>query len=44
MAATWVGASWVEGVVFAAIVLIVVLVSYAVLFFVFRKHAPPEGD
>jgi len=35
-------ANWLLGIVFAAVVLAVVLVSYAVLYWVFRKESPPE--
>jgi hypothetical protein len=39
-----VGAAWVLGLIFAAIVLFVVGVSYTVIYFFFRGEPGPEGD
>jgi len=35
---------WLMGIVFAAVVLIVILVSYGVLFWVFRNQSGTDGD
>ena len=37
-------ATWLISVAFAALVLFVVVASYGVLFFAFRKQGSPEGE
>ena len=37
-------AAWLISAAFAALVLLVIVASYGLLFFVFRKQAGPEGD
>jgi len=37
-------ATWITGVVFAAVVVLVIVVSYAALYRLFRRQPGPEGD